>query len=354
MRLLRMSFIACTLTLTNCGSSNQVASHAAWPAADTLFREKSNFLGGDSAYSADLGNGRVLWQLGDSFVGAAGDTRSDSIMVRNAMAIQTGYNPETANLTFYSGEKDGIPSAFLSRPEPNWLWPGPAVVVGSKLLLTYFELQPTNSGLGFRAIDGTAFLVNNPESSPDSWQPVELDIPELPADVRFGTGALLLEERYLYAYLAVEPGSHDVFLARWDAAHVEGGNLLSAEFYNPDSGWHNDASLAGPVVERVQTEFSVHRDTDTDQIIMISVDGFGGTNIVKRSASAPEGPWSATTFVSRPSESDRGAGTLVYSAKAHPFLSGGQMVVTYCSNDLNFTTLLEETNIYFPRFQRMQ
>ncbi len=64
-----------------------------------------------------------------------------------------------------------MPAAFLSRPEPNWLWPGPAVVV--------------------------------------------------------------------------KPGS-----------------LLLAEFYNPDSGWSSEASLAAPIVEGMQTEFSVHRDGD--------------------------------------------------------------------------------------------
>lgn len=352
-RPLPILILGCSLFVYACDSSNKSTSHGPWPSADSLFRSNPTFLGGDSAYSADLGDGRVLWQFGDTFVGpGAGGTRADSVLVRNAMAIQTGYNPESANLNFFSAENNGAPTAIFTRPEPNWLWPGPAVMVGSQLLLTYFELKPTDSGLGFEAVDGAAFLVSNPESPPDVWQTLELDIPVMPEGVRFGTGALLLQDNFLFAYTAVEPGSHDVYLVRWDAAQVEAGNLLAPEFYNTESGWHSEASLAHPVAEQVQTEFSVHHDSTTDQFIMISVDGFGGTNIVKRSADKPEGPWSDANIISRPSESDRGAGTLVYSAKAHPFLLGGDMVITYSTNHLDFDTLLTDMSIYYPRFQR--
>ena len=350
----QLLIICGSVLLMSCDSTTQKPTHSAWPSADTLFRNSPSFLGGDSAYSADLGNGRVLWQFGDSFVGVAGDTRSDSAMVRNAVAIQSGYNPESASLMFYSGQMDGISTAFLSRPEPNWLWPGPAVAAASKLLLTYVELQPTNSNLGFEAIDGTAFLVDNPQLPPDQWDLVELDIPILPSGVRFGTGALLLGDSHVYAYFAVEPGDHDVYLARWSVIQVEAGNLLSIEYYHPSYGWNNDPGLAHPIAEQVQTEFSVHLDAITKQYIMVSVDGFGGTNIVKRTADRPEGPWTNATFVSRPIESNRGSGTLVYSAKAHPHLSGGQLIITYCTNDLNFANLLTDMSLYFPRFQRVQ
>lgn len=84
---------------------------------------------------------------------------------------------------------------------------------------------------------------------------------------------------------------------------------------------------------------------------MVSVDGFGATNVVVRTASAPEGPWSEPRVLYRPPESDR-SGVLVYSAKAHPHLSGGAPLITYCSNHEDFATLTSDMSLYFPRFIR--
>lgn len=86
---------------------------------------------------------------------------------------------------------------------------------------------------------------------------------------------------------------------------------------------------------------------------LISVDGFGSTNIVRRIADSPEGPWSKPEIVTRPEESERGD-VLVYSAKAHPYLTGGEIIITYSSNSLDFDVLVEDVSIYFPRFLRRQ
>lgn len=52
---------------------------SAWPEADKLFRSDPRWLGGDAAYSVDLGHGRVPWLFGDSFIAdAPGQTRRQS------------------------------------------------------------------------------------------------------------------------------------------------------------------------------------------------------------------------------------------------------------------------------------
>ena len=60
-----------------------------WPEADRLFRGDLRWVGGDGAYSVDLGNDRILWLFGDSFIAAASGDGSKR-MVRNSVAIQTG------------------------------------------------------------------------------------------------------------------------------------------------------------------------------------------------------------------------------------------------------------------------
>ena len=72
-----------------------------WPEADALFHRDPRWLGADGASSVDLGAGRVLWLFDDTFVAtcASGD-RSQATMVRNTVAIQTGYDPSRATIAF--------------------------------------------------------------------------------------------------------------------------------------------------------------------------------------------------------------------------------------------------------------
>jgi len=55
----------------------------------------------------------VLWLFGDSFVvRKAPASREASIMVRNSVAIQTGYDPAHGTLKFYWRARRGQPADF--------------------------------------------------------------------------------------------------------------------------------------------------------------------------------------------------------------------------------------------------
>src|SRR5437764_12208257 len=89
----------------------------AWPEADALFTGDARFLGADSAYSVPLGNERVLWLFGDTFV-ALDDARSrrHAKFVRNSIAIETGLDPSKATIRFVHGGTDEAPSSFFAEP----------------------------------------------------------------------------------------------------------------------------------------------------------------------------------------------------------------------------------------------
>lgn len=346
----KLSLICLLFTSLIVGCRNEAPTHHQWNDADALFRDKTYFRGSDSAYSADLGNGRILWLFGDTFIGDAPKSRDDSIMVRNSIAIQHGYNPATATISFYTKEQNGQATAFIESSDTTWFWFGPTIKIGDKLLLTLVELALYDGGLGFQAIGSAAFIVPNPNDPPRDWILDPVKLPPMPNNVRFGTGALLLEREYLLAFMAVEPGNHDIYLARWKAADVGKGDLSSPEWFHAERGWTPDRTELSPIIKNLQTEFSVHRDLETSKVQLVSVEGFGSTNIVSRTADNPEGPWSDPTFVARPEESNRGGTVYVYSAKAHPYLTGGKTIITYSTNNGDFAALLEDMSIYFPRF----
>lgn len=105
-----------------------------WPAADRLFHQDPRWLGADAAFSVDLGDDRVLWLFGDTFVATSERClRSEARMVRNSIALQHGRDPSRATIEF--GWGDG-PGSWFSDQGERWFWPQHGVrVPGGPLVL---------------------------------------------------------------------------------------------------------------------------------------------------------------------------------------------------------------------------
>ncbi len=323
-----------------------------WPKADRLFRTGPRWLGGDDAYSIDLGNGRVLWLFGDSFIAKKpGDSRQNSVMVRNSVAIQKGYDPARAKMTFYWGERDGHPFDFAPGEGKLWLWPNQGIRLGSHLLLFYSRVAPDKrkDSLGFQSAGWTAFLVDNLDRQPSEWKLHKLAVPEGRGNIIFGMSVLRMS-RFVYAFGHSEP-EHDVYLIRWPLAEAARGDLSSPEWWCGDA-WSANPALRRPLLRDVSSEFSVQRDPHGRGFIEVNSQGFGASIIVARFAPRLEGPWSKARGIYRPPESNR-PDAFVYGGKSHPGLTGADVVITYVANSSSFGTLVKDTSIYFPRFVRL-
>src|SRR3954471_8444065 len=102
------------LTLVACGPGAPAGRGEAWPEADELFHRESRFLGGDGAYTIDLGGERILWLFGDSFVARTPGRSDDAFFLRNSLAIQTGRDPSRAFLQYqWRDDADGAPTTFF-------------------------------------------------------------------------------------------------------------------------------------------------------------------------------------------------------------------------------------------------
>jgi hypothetical protein len=80
--------------------------------------------------------------------------------------------------------------------------------------------------------------------------------------------------------------------------------------------------------------------------------GFGAAPIVARRAKQLAGPFGPAQDVYLPEEARR-SGVLVYAGRAHPELSGADVVLTYATNTLDADALLDDLSLYFPRFVRL-
>jgi hypothetical protein len=353
-----------------CGGEEQVgrclsdAERAAsgWAPAERLFRGDPFWMGGDAAYSIDLGRGRILWLFGDSFISPEGAaSRSGAPFARNTIAIQQGYDPSSATMAFhFRRDSAGNPIAFFESDTPEtWLWPGHGARLSDALFIFLWRVRSTpGEGLGFRNDAPTAVLIANPDDDPVSWRIAGVPVPANPWGVFLGTGAVVVEGGYLHALSCVEPGNHDVYAARWPIAAVANGQLDDPEWATGDAAWTRQSALAGPprrLFAGGHTEFSVSMDATIGEYVQIQATGFPG-EITMRTAPALTGPWSGPRVVYRPPELGC-SGALTYAAKAHPALVSpelaGRVALSYASNSTDFWTLVSDLSLYFPRFIRL-
>jgi hypothetical protein len=325
-----------------------------WPEADRIFHSDPRWLGADAAFSVDLGGGRVLWLFGDTFVASKpGQTRRQSRMARNTIAIQNGYDPSTASIQFY-WQENGTGSFFPDEGK-TWYWPSHGIRLGERLLLFYdvVKANGTPGPFGFQEDGWTAFLISNPDDDPPRWKVRKLDAPTDPWHMLVGI-AVVREDDQLYLFAADEP-KHDGYLLRLPVSDAAAGRFSGLQWWCGERrGWLARDKIAGhpePLFHDGATEFSVHRDAAGGRYVQVQTVGFGGTDIGMRMAERLTGPWSALKKVYRPPESDRPE-ALVYAGKAHPELKGADVIVTYAQNGPD-ARLWSDPTIYFPRFVRL-
>jgi hypothetical protein len=332
---------------------------SSWREADQIFRRDPHWVGADVASSVDLGGHRTLWLFGDTWIDASGKgTRKGARMISNSVAIQVGTDPTTAAISFYWGrDANGKPDAIFPDRNGESLWFGNGVLVGDRLVLFFARtIRNTRVGLGFEHVGWTAIMVTNPDSEPSSWKMHELETPTNPMGILVGFAAVQKLDGYIVALGSQNPvKSHPIFAARWPIDEVRRGNLLHPEWWAGDRlGWIPDSSDAQryPLFNDGQSELTIHFDDLSHRFISMQTAGFGAADILMRAAPSFTGPWSDLRMVYRPPEYYR-PNIMIYAGKAHPELTGADLILTYATNTFKFDEQLTDSLIYYPRFVRL-
>jgi Carbohydrate esterase, sialic acid-specific acetylesterase len=333
----------------------------AWTEADAMFHRDPRWLGGDDAYSIDLGGGRVAWFFGDSFVSpsVAGQRRATT-MVHNSVGIQTGYDPTSAKFKAYWRVTDDKPTSFFPDDGVNYFWPGGSLLVDGKLLVFFMQAhtKDPNNAMGFDTDGWAAVLIDNLEADPDRWQIRRLEAPQNRFRVLVGSASIVRDSQYIVAF-SVGDDTHSVYLVRWPMAAAAAGNLRSPEWWvGAEQGWVKQKSLGAlpaPLITHAQTEFTVHFSRQLDRFLQFQFEGFPLTPIGFRTARSLTGTWSSLTQCYRPAElGQTNSGLMLYAAKAHPEQSTDGLALTYASNTYELARLLDSQEIYYPRFFRVK
>jgi hypothetical protein len=363
---MRLSLALMTLAVVACLSLGCIASGPAGRAfveAERLFHQDPRWLGADGALSVRLSEGRILWLFGDTFVATSNAlVRSESKLVRNTVAIQTGNDPRTASVSFmWRQEADGSPASFFPEHGDRFYWPGHGIRFdqGPLVIFLYALVATPDKGLGFECVGYAIAVIDNPDEPLQAWKPRVVDAKGDGFDAIPAT-AVVRDNGYVIAIAIRQQGTHAGALVRYPVASLAQGDVTTAEWWAGNAlGWVPTSLLGkdGPVfvLDDAGAECSLHWDTRTKSFIHVASYGFGATTIGLRTAQVLTGPWSSPVVVYRPPESD-GPRPFVYAAKAHPEFAGphpADLVVTYATNSFEFADLLTkegERTLYWPRF----
>jgi hypothetical protein len=165
-----------------------------------------------------------------------------------------------------------------------------------------------------------------------------------------GSAAVLCEGDFLYAFGAVEPSTHEVYLLRWRLTEAYSGNLANPQWWVNGRWKQRKTKLPIPApLFTGGTEYSVHYDASLKKYIQVQSFGFGEAKIGLRFSDSLQGPWTAPYLFFTPAYTEVKK-PFMYSAKAHPELDGNGVYVTYNVNSFDFGELVTNQTIYFPKF----
>ncbi|MGC8835263.1 MAG: hypothetical protein ACP5R4_14545, partial [Armatimonadota bacterium] len=120
--------------------------------------------------------------------------------------------------------------------------------------------------------------------------------------------------------------------------------------------WTKDWKAASPLpVRDIGTEFSVSYLASLRRYVLVYSPSDLAPVIKVRWTDKPIGPWSDALTAYRCPDAAVGREVFCYAAKGHPELSSeGELLVTYATNSFQLKEVLENSQLYFPRFVRLK
>lgn len=297
---------------------------------------------GDAGQSVKLPDGRVLWTYGDTWVGAAGQTRGSTFVNNTGLLTDAGcITPITGPI---AGGKETTwitPNAQTDTPGlTDYYWPNTPFMDGSVLRLFLSHMYSDNSGFHPIGIDLATFTLT-------SNGPVLQSVTKTPASAAgttsplWGGAVITKSDGFHYIFGSVNKNEqyvlgHYQYLARVQVGQV--GNQSSWQYWN-GSGWVSNQSAAVaiiPGVAGIGVGHSAYTKANGETVIVTKKYDNLGTDIYAWKAANITGPYTERqpallAPIPRVNFTNK---DLTYAALAHPHaqLSSGKLLVSYSRN----------------------
>ena len=338
MRRVRLTSL-CFLFLLLCGAA-QAQRVIPAPEFESQFQRTQGWTGADGTYSYPLPGNRILWSFSDTFFGAVeAGKRKNFAFLNNSHVVQKG-----DSLTFLEAP------SFVPPDGKGWFWMWDGVYDGEfSALLGQFDKEESGVfGFGFKQV-GLWHVRAELKSSPPRLEALEYQ--KLPFFERRG------KEQLTFGVAVFREGAWDYILGAHDQglerharlARVPRGGLAKAGLWRFFDGerWVRDPWAGKSLFSDSSMEASLHKTAQGSYVYIGSVATSG--RIVARRAPSLTGPWSELKDIYQAPEAS--GEVIVYNAKAHPHLcSDRRILISYNVNTTSLTRVVEEADIYRPRF----
>ncbi|MBW1787922.1 MAG: DUF4185 domain-containing protein [Deltaproteobacteria bacterium] len=336
------------------------------PSYDACFDREEGWTGADGAYTVALSGGRILWLFGDTWIGKVRDNRHvEATLVHNTVAIQPEPELVCPQLRFfYSRSPEGMPKAVIRPKNGNgWLWMLDGVRTPEGLVVFMLQVEQTDasSAFGFRTVGSWLGFVGNPEALPAQWRIRQTAIPHAKlsenGDLVFGA-AVLKEDGFIYIYGTKEHmirgrRGKSLVLARVPETDVRD---FDRWLFFSGGSWVADVARAESLANGMANECSVSYLTPLEQYALVYTENGCSRNFLLRLAPRPWGPWGDPILLYQCPEMERDPNLFCYAAKAHPELSAdeAELIVTYIASATDFQKLIDDAELYRPRFLKVR
>ena len=353
-----------------------------------LFKRDRGWTGSDGIYAVPLGGREGPGQLdqaqilvfGDTFIGQVDGEgiRRQTRMTYNTIARLHSGHPAPQGLRFLWGANgDGGDGPFFTPATPRaqdqgqcWYWLQDGLVVnGHFYLMPMLVAKDPEGPPGFQFRDFGTCLIKVPvgRDGPQWAEHRQFDTPffDVNPQRKLFFGAAFMPntkeagapapDGHIYVYGRYQPRGDDeikLAAARVPADHLE--DWRQWRFWD-GSGWDSAISAAAPL-GRGGPELSVTPvATGPLQGKYLLVSMHVERNLYLRIGDSPVGPFGPRIDIYRTDEPDQGQEIYTYNAKAHPSLSPeGKWLLSYNVNSRDWDSLLQNGDIYRPRFLWLQ
>lgn len=325
------------------------------------FPFKGGWLGGDSAYSIWLSEGRILWLFGDTFISKVeAQSRRKATMIDNSIAISNGGGIDDFQISYsWRRSPSGEPASFFSMTGVA-LWPLDGIVYREKLYIALLQVHRGTSGpMDFKPTGVVLAEIANPgEVDPCMWT-INYRNLSTPFDIFPGSSVVLYQEYlYLFAFHGAETPLKKISLSRIQLNELANDQptlewLLEFDASTGLEVWGEPSTSRAPATlfDGATAEFSVRFNNQLGYWLAI-YGGFPGDEITVRSSPTILGPWSKPSGVVSLDRFRRSPNAITYAAKEHSEFSKrltAEICVSIVTNSLEPNELLSDLEIYLPQ-----
>ncbi len=341
--------------------------------ASEIIPDKGSVVEGDGMYSIDLGDGRSIFLMGDSYIGEVSGNRrvSGDHMYRNTYSVYDHKSRTSRAIAEVNGPNTSaaVPPGVTDEGS-RWYWPGHGFTVGDNLYVFQQVMFSGDgpSGWNFYYDETHILQYSLPDIPvkpvrtgpiPFSDNPPLTPSPETPL-IHFGAAALndLDGTGYLYIYAQTDLVNDLAPVTEVYIARTTEENLFTFWEYFNGNTWSADQNsvkaLGGLSSVPVSSQFNVFK-LDGQYVLIAQNKAWNSGEIYTFTSSTPWGPWGNRKLIYKiPALEDPDWYT--YNAMAHPQIEkDGMILVSYNvnTNPSDGSGLTEQKNnvyCYRPRF----